>query len=42
MNFIKDFMAGIRVLVGGRFETYEDELIKARNGAIDEILINLL
>lgn len=42
MNFVKDFMAGIRELVGGRSETYEDELIKARNGAIDEILINLL
>lgn len=37
INFVKDFMAGIRDLVGGRSQTYEDELIKARNGAIEEM-----
>lgn len=37
VNFIKDFMAGIRDLVGGRSQTYEEELINARNGAIEEM-----
>jgi len=37
VNFVKDFMAGIRDLVGGRSQTYEEELINARNGAIDEL-----
>lgn len=37
VNFVKDFMAGIRDFVGGRSETYEDELIKARTGAIEEM-----
>lgn len=37
VNFVKDFMAGIRDFVGGRSEAYEDELIKARTGAIEEM-----
>ncbi|WML33041.1 putative heavy metal-binding protein [Clostridium sp. OS1-26] len=37
VNFIKDFMAGIRDLVGGRSQTYEDELIYARDNAIEEM-----
>ncbi|WP_035289214.1 heavy metal-binding domain-containing protein [Clostridium sp. KNHs214] len=37
VNFVKDFMAGIRDFVGGRSETYEDELIRARDGAIAEL-----
>lgn len=37
VNFVKDFMAGIRDFVGGRSETYEDELIRAREGAIAEL-----
>ncbi|WP_373898102.1 heavy metal-binding domain-containing protein [Haloimpatiens sp. FM7315] len=38
VNFVKDFMAGIRDLVGGRSETYEDEMIKAREGALAEMM----
>ncbi|WP_138207532.1 heavy metal-binding domain-containing protein [Haloimpatiens lingqiaonensis] len=37
VNFVKDFMAGIRDFVGGRSETYEEELIRARDGAIAEL-----
>lgn len=37
VNFVKDFMAGIRDLVGGRSQTYEDELINARDNAIEEM-----
>ncbi|KRU25294.1 putative heavy metal-binding protein [Clostridium botulinum] len=37
VNFLKDFMAGIRDLVGGRSQGYEEELIRARNEAIDEM-----
>lgn len=37
VNFIKDFMAGIRDFVGGRSQTYEDELINARNNAMEEM-----
>lgn len=37
VNFVKDFMAGIRDFVGGRSETYEKELIAGRNGAIEEM-----
>lgn len=37
VNFVKDFMAGIRDLVGGRSQTYEDELIHARDNAIEEM-----
>lgn len=38
VNFLKDFMAGIRDLVGGRSQGYEEELIRARNEAIDEMM----
>lgn len=37
VNFLKDFMAGIRDLVGGRSQGYEEELIRARNEAINEM-----
>lgn len=36
--FLKDFMAGIRDLVGGRSQGYEEELVRARNEAIDEMM----
>lgn len=37
INFIKDFGASIRNIVGGRSEGYEEEFIKARNDAIAEM-----
>jgi Uncharacterized conserved protein len=37
INFVKDFMAGIRDFVGGRSATYEEELIAARRQAIAEM-----
>ena len=37
VNFIKDFAASIRDFVGGRSSTYEDELIVARNQAMQEM-----
>lgn len=37
VNFIKDFTASIRNIVGGRSGSYEDELIKARTQAMDEM-----
>ncbi|MBC2581842.1 putative heavy metal-binding protein [Clostridium sp. DJ247] len=37
VNFVKDFMAGIRDLVGGRSRTYEDELVEARTQALQEL-----
>lgn len=37
VNFIKDFGASIRNIVGGRSEGYESELIKARDDAIREM-----
>ena len=36
-NFVKDFMSGIRDIVGGRSASYEDSLMKARQAALDEI-----
>ena len=36
-NFIKDFFAGIRDVVGGRSTAYEDELRKAREIAFNEM-----
>lgn len=36
INFVKDFGAGIRNLVGGRSKGYEDELIEAREEALRE------
>ncbi len=37
VNFIKDFTAGIRDIFGGRSKSYEDELQKAREEAIEEM-----
>lgn len=37
VNFIKDFGASIRNIVGGRSEGYEEELISARESAIAEM-----
>ena len=37
VNFIKDFTAGIANFIGGRANTYEDELIKTRTAAISEM-----
>lgn len=37
VNFVKDFMAGIRDIIGGRSKTYEDELIRAREDALEEL-----
>lgn len=37
VNFIKDWGASIRNIVGGRSEGYEDEFIKAREGAVAEM-----
>lgn len=37
VNFIKDFMAGLSDFFGGRSQSYEDELIRAREQAIDEM-----
>ena len=34
INFVKDFFAGIRNVVGGRSGSYEEELSKARNNAM--------
>ena len=37
VNFIRDFKASIRNIVGGRSGSYENELIKARSQALDEM-----
>ena len=37
INFLKDFGAGIRNLVGGRSAGYEEELMVARTQALDEL-----
>jgi len=37
VNFIKDFLAGITNFIGGRASSYEDELISARENALDEL-----
>lgn len=36
-NIIKDFMAGIRDIVGGRSETYEKQIREAKDIAIREM-----
>ncbi len=36
-NIFKDFFAGIRDIVGGRSGAYEQELLKARNIAFEEM-----
>ena len=37
VNFIRDFGASIRNIVGGRSQGYEEELINARNEALGEM-----
>ena len=37
INFLRDFGAGIRNIVGGRSEGYEQELLQARNEALQEL-----
>lgn len=37
VDFIKDFSAGLSNFFGGRSRSYEDELINAREQAIDEM-----
>lgn len=37
VNFIKDFAASIRDLIGGRSNTYEQELVDARQTAMNEL-----
>lgn len=37
VNFIRDFKASIRNFIGGRSGSYENELIKARYQALDEM-----
>lgn len=37
VNFLRDFAASIRNVVGGRSGSYEEELINARNNAMREL-----
>lgn len=37
VNFLRDFAANIRNIIGGRSGSYEDELINARNQAMNEM-----
>ncbi len=37
VNFVKDFAAGLSDFFGGRSNTYEHELIEARNNALFEM-----
>ena len=37
INFIKDFGASIRYIIGGRSAVYEEELVEARNNALREM-----
>ena len=37
INFLRDFGAGIRNIGGGRSEGYEQELLQARNEALQEL-----
>ena len=37
VNFMKDMMAGFSNFFGGRSNTYEDELLKARETALKEL-----
>ncbi len=37
VNFIKDFAASIRDIIGGRSNTYENELVDARETAMNEL-----
>lgn len=38
VNFVRDFGANIRNIVGGRSHGYEEELSNARNSAINEMM----
>ena len=38
VNFLRDFAATIRNIVGGRSGSYEEELISARSQAMDEMV----
>lgn len=38
VNFVKDFAAGLTNFFGGRSNTYEDELIRAREQAMAEMM----
>ena len=37
VNFLKDFAASIRNFVGGRSGSYENELVQARQNAMEEM-----
>ena len=37
VDFIRDFKASIRNIIGGRSSSYEEELVKARTQALDEM-----
>lgn len=37
VNFMKDFGAGIRNIIGGRSNSYESELVSARQQALQEL-----
>lgn len=37
VNFVKDFVTGLSNFFGGRSGTYEEELINARQQALDEM-----
>ena len=37
VNFLRDFAASIRNIIGGRSGSYEEELLRARNQAMDEL-----
>lgn len=38
VNFVRDFAAGLRNFFGGRSQGYEEELVNARNQAMDEMI----
>ena len=38
IDFVKDFTAGIKNILGGRSESYEEELVEARNQAVREMI----
>lgn len=37
INFVKDFFASVRNVIGGRTRSYEDELTEARETALREL-----
>lgn len=37
VNFVKDIVAGLSDFFGGRSSTYEDELVRARESAMEEL-----